>query len=55
MPAELVAAVDKNVCWSDQQLISYRIAWCRKWVVRAKELEELEKEDAEKRSPGVQR
>ena len=39
--------------WSDQQLVSYRIAWCHRWVVRAKELECVEQEDSKRRPPEV--
>ena len=50
---EIEAAVRQNVEWSDLQMSNYRIAWCRKWMARAHELEVLEREDAAKRHPAV--
>eukprot|EP00435_Cladocopium_sp_Y103_P033072 s2564_g8.t1 len=53
VPKELVWAVDKHVEWSDQQMAAYRISWCRRWVKRAQELEEAEKEHSKMRQPEV--
>ena len=53
VPLELQEAVEKHVSWSDEQLASYRIAWCRKWLVRSKELEAAEQQDASARHPEV--
>eukprot|EP00435_Cladocopium_sp_Y103_P033807 s3386_g8.t1 len=39
VPRELLSAVAKHVEWSDQQMASYRISWCRKRMKRAQELE----------------
>jgi hypothetical protein len=46
VPPELEVAVRQNVEWSDLQMSNYRIAWCRKWMARAHELDVLEREDA---------
>ena len=43
VPRELVTAVDKHVEWNAEQMASYRIAGCRCWIVRAKELEDAER------------
>ena len=53
IPKELVEAVSMNVEWNSVQMCSYRIAWCRRWVVRAKELETEEKANALLRHPKV--
>eukprot|EP00435_Cladocopium_sp_Y103_P038332 s3870_g10.t1 len=53
VPLDLESAVFKNVEWSDLQMSNYRIAWCRRWLARAHELDELEKEDAKSRHPAV--
>ena len=55
VPPELQEAVDKHVQWSDEQVASYRIAWCRKWLVRSKELEVAEQADAATRHHEVAR
>ena len=34
---------------------NYRIAWCRRWMARAHELEPLERADAAQRHPAVLR
>lgn len=39
VPKELRAAEEKHMQWTDEQLVAYRVSWCRKWVVRAKEFE----------------
>eukprot|EP00435_Cladocopium_sp_Y103_P025849 s3652_g6.t1 len=53
VPFDLEAAVCRNVEWNEVQLSSYRIAWCRKWLARAHELDALEREDAKSRHPAV--
>jgi hypothetical protein len=53
VPDDLFAAVEQSVQWSDQQLIAYRVAWCRRWVQRAQELDGAEKEAAKQRHPEV--
>eukprot|EP00435_Cladocopium_sp_Y103_P041156 s1982_g11.t1 len=53
VPADLEVAVNRNVEWTEVQLSNYRIAWCRRWLARAHELEELEKKDADARHPAV--
>jgi len=55
VPKELVTAVEKHMHWTDEQLVAYRVAWCRKWVARAKELEAAERADALTRHPEVAR
>ena len=53
VPPELEAAVQQNAQWSELQLSNCRIAWCRKWMMRASELEAAERESANKRHPVV--
>ena len=53
VPPDLEAAVQQNVEWTDLQMSNYRIAWCRRWMKRAAELESAEKEDAALRHPTV--
>ena len=53
VPPDLKLALDKQTEWSDQQLVDYRIQWCRKWLKRAKELETAEKIDAQTRDAHV--
>lgn len=53
LPPELLSAVHKHVEWNDLQMCSYHIAWCRRWVVRARELEVAGKKDAAERHPNV--
>jgi len=53
VPKELMVVMDKHAQWTD--MIAYRVAWCRNWVARAKELEGAEREDALKRRPEVAR
>eukprot|EP00435_Cladocopium_sp_Y103_P058226 s2737_g20.t1 len=53
VPRELIGAVQKHVEWSDQQLASFRISWCRKWMKRARELEVQEQQHVNDRHPEV--
>ena len=53
VPPELAEAVSRNVQWTDLQMSNFRIAWCRKWMKRAHELEPLERLAASKRHPAV--
>ena len=53
VPPDLKLALDKQSEWSDQQLVDYRIQWCRMWLKRAKELEADEKIDAQARDAHV--
>lgn len=53
VPPELEVAVKQNVEWTDLQMSNYRIAWCRKWMARAHELEQAERADAAQRHPAV--
>eukprot|EP00435_Cladocopium_sp_Y103_P060549 s295_g22.t1 len=55
VPYELTIAVEKHVEWSNQQLASARIAWCRKWMKRAQELELEEQQHLSARHPEVAR
>ena len=41
---ELQLAIDTHIEWSNEQLCKYRLDWCKKWLVRAKQLDQLEKE-----------
>ena len=53
VPEELKAAVDKHVEWTGEQLCNFRIAWCRKWLVRAKELDKQEEQQRALRAAHV--
>ena len=53
IPNELAASIKRNVEWTALQMSSYRLAWCRKWMKRAAELEQAERADACKRHPAV--
>ena len=53
VPAELEEAIDCHVKWSPQQLSKYRRDWCKKWLVRAKELESVEQESRKSRPAHV--
>ena len=53
VPDDLKAAVDAHVTWSAEQLSKYRTDWCRRWVLRAKALDEFEREDARNRPPHI--
>ena len=53
VPKDLKEAIAKHVEWSDKTLVEYRMHWCRRWLRRAKELEQAEKEDAAKRPAHV--
>ena len=44
VPMELQLAIDTHIEWSNEQLCKYRLDWCKKWLVRAKQLDQLEKE-----------
>ena len=44
VPMELQLAIDTHIEWSNEQLCKYRLDWCKKWLVRAKQLDHLEKE-----------
>ena len=46
VPKDLQIALDKHLEWTEETLVNYRMHWCRKWLVRAKELDEAEKADA---------
>ena len=43
VPMELQLAIDTHIEWSNEQLCKYRLDWCKKWLVRAKKLDHLEK------------
>ena len=53
VPRDLQLALDKHLEWDEETLVNYRMHWCRKWIVRAKELEEAEKLDAASRPEHV--
>ena len=37
-----MGAVDKHVHFSEAQLNKYRLDWCKKWLVRARDLDQFE-------------
>ena len=49
VPRDLQLALDKHMEGNEQTLVNYRMHWCRKWLARAKELEDAEKADAAQR------
>lgn len=53
VPAELEEAINLHVAWSPQQMSKYRLDWCKEWLMRAKELEGVEKECRESRPAHV--
>ena len=54
VPWELSKAIEQQSLWSAEQLANYRIAWCRKWLKRCKELAADEEVDRNSnRSPHV--
>ncbi len=53
VPWELQMAIDKHVEWSSEQLCKYRLDWCKKWLLRAKELDPHERQCASTRPPHV--
>jgi hypothetical protein len=53
LPPELLSAVHRHVEWNDVQMCNYRIAWCRRWVACARELESAERQDAAERHPNI--
>ena len=53
LPDDLQKAIDKHMEWTDLQMSNYRIAWCRKWIKRAKELEAAAKADLATRHPNI--
>jgi len=50
---ELQEAINKHVEWNDEQLCKYRLDWCKKWLIRAKQLDQLEKESNSSQPPHV--
>ena len=53
VPQELKEATDKHCNWSNAQLCKFRLDWCKKWLVRSKELEQREKQEKASRAPHV--
>ena len=53
VPVELQEAINKHVEWNDVQLCKYRLDWCKKWLIRAKQLDNMEKESNLSRPPHV--
>jgi len=53
VPLELQEAINKHVEWNDEQLCKYRLDWCKKWLIRAKQLDQMEKESNSSRPPHV--
>ncbi len=44
VPWELQLAIDKHLEWTDEQLSQYRLDWCKRWLIQAKELDTFEKQ-----------
>ena len=53
VPLELKEAIEKHCNWTEAQLCKFRLDWCKKWLVRSKDLELLEKEDNSRRPSNV--
>ena len=53
VPDELQWPIDKHVHWSEAQLSKYRLAWCKKWLVRARDLDQFEMQCNESRPSHV--
>ena len=51
IPEDLNVALEKILEWDDAMMSDYRAHWCKKWLKRALELRQAEKEDAAQR-PG---
>ena len=55
LPKPLTDAVERHYEWGASKISDFRIAWCRKWFSRSKELESSEKEQASNRAEHVAR
>ena len=53
VPVEFQEAINKHVEWNDAQLCKYRLDWCKKWLICAKQLDNMEKESNLSRPPHV--
>eukprot|EP00434_Breviolum_minutum_P013009 symbB.v1.2.011465.t1/scaffold770.1/size163962/1 len=53
VPLELQEAINKHVEWNDEQLCKYRLDWCKKRLIRAKQLDQMKKESNSSRPPHV--
>ena len=53
VPPELKEAIEKHCNWTEAQLCKFRLDWCKKWSVRSKDLEQLEKENNARRPSNV--
>lgn len=53
LPSSLIEAVDKHHEWGVAAISDFRIAWCRKWLARSKELEVHERLQAANRADHV--
>ena len=42
---DLEVALEKQLSMTEQQMANYRMCWCRKWLARAAQLADAEKED----------
>lgn len=49
IPLDIKHALDVHLNYSDQQISSMRLDWCKKWLTRALELDKEEKADASMR------
>ena len=55
MPPDLQLALDKHWELDESAMARHRTEWCRRWVKRAQELDEAEKQDRAKRPEHIQR
>ncbi len=53
VPWELQIAINKHAELSEEQLRKSRLDWCKKWLVRARDLDHREKQSNEDRHPHV--
>ena len=55
IPEDLDIALERHTVWTDQQLVKYRMDWCKQWLKRASELEAQEMLDRAQRPDHVQK
>ena len=53
VPPELRDTLDRITSLDEKTVADYRIAWCRRWLKRASELDTLERQDRQKRPAHV--
>ena len=54
LPRDLAEVVDIHKTWKYKDISSHRMAWCKKWLKRATQLDQEEKLDLQKRDAHVQ-